>query len=1798
MADYPKLLTLEKISGIAWLSQSEQPYCLLDSMGYLRWANNAWRQQVLPDGAPLAQDTFLRQIQPYDNQRESFLSQLQGDVKFTYYFQPLPDKGTGSAQHKIELIPWDGYPQEKLWIGACKVLPKMLPELVELGQQTFNISALVDQSEDIFIFKTDKSGQFTYLNPHFCRQLGISHELALGVPALQHIHPSDHQTFKDALKNAFLHPGKEIEVDLRLVNPATQDQLITRWDIAYVDAIEEVPAGYICLGIDITDLKETQDQLRNIVDNLSDVIIQLDEAGVIKYISPPWERSFEYSISETLGKPFLEIIPEDYRPKIQEILDRKPTSSDNITCVHKLDLPAGGWIWVESKIASSTSPRGYAVIIRNINSPYSEHIQLQQHKVMMESAGEIARIGGWTFNAVTGEIKWTRETYRIKGVDFDFIPTLENVLDFYPEPDRQKLQNAIQQAIEEGKPYDLELNLINGHGEKRIVRAMGKPYRKDGITIRLDGIEQDITEAKLESQIAEKEQDLLKRTQQAARLGAWEFDIDQDKIYWTEEVYRIHEVDMDFDPNLIRDESFSHPKDIAQYRTVLFETINERKECDLVNRIITATGKEIWIKTTMYPIIQGDRVTHVRGLFQDITEQKENELALKQSEQLLRKLTNNVPGTIFQMEMTPDGEMTFPFLSEGSRILDSSKDLNTLRENGLMGFDRIPEEHWATMMEEIKKTMQDPGRCATFEYQIWGVQQLRWARMLYTSEQKPDGTMVWYGFAHDITEQKEAELTVKQSEEQLRKLTTNVPGTIFQMQMDQQGKITFPFLSEGTQLFGENVDRNEIRGDALLSFEYLHEEDRPMLMKSIQDDLASPGEVNVKEFRVNPPGSPGPRWVRNMSVCEILPDGVAVWYGFSHDITESKKTEEQLKRTTLQLINAQNLTQTASYEGHIESRKMTVSPNFYEIFGLRDQQVNSIDDILPFIMENEVEPIIQNYFKAVNTHEAFNNEIKCRRPDGSEFLLINRSRLYFDENNQPSRILGSIQDITQQRESQKALKESEEKLRHLTDNLDEVFWLRSEDDTAIKYISPAYEKIWGRSCQDLYDDPDDYLKYIHPDDLEKVKETYRRFAETGLYEMEHRLIGPDGITRWVLARQQAVEDGNGNVVSQVGFASDITEKKQKEEQLKLLQTVVEKAQDSVLITEAAPITQDEDGPRVVYANPAFYRMTGYSPEEVIGTTPRFLQGPKTDQLELQKIHKALDNWETIEVELVNYKKDGTEYWTNLIITPIADDTGWYTHWVSIQRDVTQRKIHEIELVKAKNQAEKASQAKSEFLSTMSHEIRTPLNAIIGMTGLLDDTQLDEDQQYFLRTIRQGGETLLSVINDILDYSKIESGHMELEQEKFDLVHPVEETLELLADKAHSKGLELLYEVIDPVPKTVIGDVTRIRQILVNLVGNAIKFTTEGEVVVTVKQLEEKVEKVTLELSVRDTGEGIPKEKLNRLFRSFSQVDASTTRKHGGTGLGLAISKRLVELHGGSIRVESEVGQGTTFTFTIRLDLDQEGASTQDIISEKRVKGTVWLVDDNETNLNIQARLLKKVGLTPREFDSPTSVLETINQDNIPDLMVLDFNMPDLDGVQLGQKIKERFPDIPLMLLSSGNNNYSSENRSIFSRVMQKPVRNDQYLKRVYETLSSTEKKVVPHEAGSTSGNVDLSDFTILLVEDNAINQKVAQRMLLKFRARVEIANNGAEALEFVQMRDFDLVLMDMQMPVMDGVEATIHIRNLEAIEQPIILAMTANASNDDRLKCINAGMNDFLPKPIRIEALRDHLVKWLKPQKV
>ncbi len=700
----------------------------------------------------------------------------------------------------------------------------------------------------------------------------------------------------------------------------------------------------------------------------------------------------------------------------------------------------------------------------------------------------------------------------------------------------------------------------------------------------------------------------------------------------------------------------------------------------------------------------------------------------------------------------------------------------------------------------------------------------------------------------------------------------------------------------------------------------------------------------------------------------------------------------------------------------------------------------------------------------------------------------------------------------------------------------------------------------------------------------------QRDGAVGMQRFAQKFRCSDGADLWAFTSSVALRDDKGRYAGILAMITNISALKTAEQATR----EGEMRWNLALEASSQGVFDVDCKTNVIYSSPRLKEILEYSEQD----------NPSDNSAWERRIHPADRGWvaaalgdylgghrNNFSIEYRLKFDDDREKWVSARGKAAFDDDGRPIRMVGAVQEITDRKLAEFELHRAKEAAESASRAKSEFLANMSHEIRTPLNGVIGMTELALDSELSTELREYLHTIQLSAITLLTVINDILDFSKIEAGRVELEATDFNLRDCIEETLKTLALRADEKGLELLCDIAPDVPQWINGDAVRLRQIVLNLVGNAIKFTRRGEVGLHVKTESAAGETCTLRITVSDTGIGIPPDKQNLVFDPFTQIDASTTRNYGGTGLGLAISSRLVSMMGGRIWLESEAGKGSQFHFTVEVRSVPETAVSDTLAgADALCRLRVMVVDDNATNRRILSDMLSRWRVEVTVVETGELALRELDsareRDHAYQVVLTDMQMPEMDGFRLAEEIRRRpgLASVAIMMLSSAHRSGFVERcRALgISLCLSKPIRKEELLSallRVQGSVAAGPRTPAVVASGPKPLN---AGFNILLAEDNRVNQTVATRMLEKMGHSIIIAGTGTEVLSLLAARSFDLVLMDIQMPEMDGIAATRRIRNDEVMTHshiPII-AMTAHAMKGDRERCLEAGMDGYVSKPI------------------
>jgi len=746
---------------------------------------------------------------------------------------------------------------------------------------------------------------------------------------------------------------------------------------------------------------------------------------------------------------------------------------------------------------------------------------------------------------------------------------------------------------------------------------------------------------------------------------------------------------------------------------------------------------------------------------------------------------------------------------------------------------------------------------------------------------------------------------------------------------------------------------------------------------------------------------------------------------------------------------------------------------------------------------------------------------------------------------------------------------------------------------ALDIIGYKENNIIGKKCS---------LFTLEP--CKKECEIFHKSDDIPLYNKICSIITASGDIRIISKNAQILKDENKNIIGSIEVFEDITEKYNYELENKKLLFSVEQSPASIVIT-------DIDG-NIEYINKKFTEVSGYTFEEVKGKNPRILKsGYKTSQ-EYKELWDTIKSGKEWRGEFHNKRKDGRLYWELALIAPIMDEKGNVLNFVGVKEDISERKKIEMELQEEKLKAEEATKAKSIFLANMSHEIRTPLNGIIGMIDLLSGTKLTNEQKDYVTTIKQSSITLLTIINDILDFSKIESGKMTFEEVEFDLYELIEISLRQFQFDISRKGLELLVDIEKDVPRYVKSDPTRLKQVLTNLIGNSIKFTQKGEILLEVKLEKKDENELTLKFIVSDSGIGLDKDKIDKIFLPFEQADGSINRRFGGTGLGTTISKYIVERLGGKIyatspsKLSKEDGRGKGGEFGFEIKCFE---FSNDDIKEFNYKSLnlkkVLVIDDNEMNLKIMNKMLS---LWSIDSQCIKSFLSFDGNSEEFDLIFIDYLMPDIDGLNVAKLIKEKNKTSKIVIVSSINLKTEKEELKNIDGYLQKPVTQSSLYDLLVNLYFSTVSKNEEDKNDSVSKQIQPKGYNILLAEDNLVNQKVAKYMMNRLGYEIDIASNGNEVLQKMSQKSYDLILMDVQMPEMDGLTTTRIIREVEddlkngkkgsynlvfnKIPVPII-ALTANAMQEDKTVCLANGMDDFISKPLNLNDLKSIVEKYL-----
>ncbi len=919
-----------------------------------------------------------------------------------------------------------------------------------------------------------------------------------------------------------------------------------------------------------------------------------------------------------------------------------------------------------------------------------------------------------------------------------------------------------------------------------------------------------------------------------------------------------------------------------------------------------------------------------------------------------------------------------------------------------------------------------------------------------------------------------------------------------------------------------------------------------------------------------------------------------------HDLVyRGQARETQLKRTSEFLRFVQYVGGFGIFELDLASAEIDATPLFFQLIGVEPLGPPfTRHDWLATIHPEDFESVIHALSNAIEGGSTFEAQYRTLLQDGSVRWLAARGEISNDAAGVPVRLIGTVADITERKHLEASLRQKTESLNIAQSaagvatmdlNFHRRSWISSDNLHEMLAISPTTQ----------LNDLNGRLASVHPADLERVRRApFETDPAHPTYTSEYRVCLPDGGERWIAEKADVTHGQNGEILRITGALIDVTDRKRTEAAL----TSTEKRLARTMLGTRDGVWELDLATNKLWFGPHFEELLGLQIGDLDHSRERLwaLVHPEDIERAKQVLADHLTLGTNCDVEIRLRHKAGHYEWMRFRALAERDAAGNPTWLAGSMQLVTDRKLAEQAALDAKLAAEAANRAKSNFLANVSHEIRTPMNGVIGMSQILSETALDATQREYVDIIRGSALSLLSLLNDVLDLSKIEADRLELEQVDYDVRDVVYDTAAATALQAAVKGIELVVDIDADVPVLARGDPVRLRQIIMNLIGNAEKFTHEGHILLKLSCTNGNGGNSVLHIEVSDTGIGIPADRLDRLFKSFSQVDSSTTRHYGGTGLGLSIVKQLVTLMGGDVRVESEVGKGSKFSVTLPASSPRDQGGPSPLGGGRKV----LVVDDLAASRSSLITKLKLFSFEPVAVSSVEEALDRLASGERIDCVVADELMPVKGGLDLLAALRSdpRHARLPFVLLSLFGADHGAIGDGAFTpnALGLKPIRAYNLAKLIEKALAGPGNQTT--EAPQQKSTATFRGSRILLVEDNPVNQRVASRLLQKLAIDVILANNGAEALERIAEGGIDAVLMDCQMPVMDGFTATARIRERERAEglgkRLPIIALTANVLNEDREHCIAAGMDAHIGKPIVPTQLADCLSRYLGGNKV
>ena len=1066
----------------------------------------------------------------------------------------------------------------------------------------------------------------------------------------------------------------------------------------------------------------------------------------------------------------------------------------------------------------------------------------------------------------------------------------------------------------------------------------------------------------------------------------------------------------------------------------------------------------------------------------------------------------------------------------------------------------------------------------------------------WTASPEPESGTI-FAIGRDITEERKREIKLIESEQKLRVFFENSQGLM--CTHDMEGNF-LSVNSSGAGILGYTAE--EVMQLSLFD---IVPQDRHFELKGYLKGIQAEGRASGQMLTMHKDGSIR-TWLFNNVLEKSDLDGSYYVIGNAIDITKRAKLEKELKETKEILEETGKVARVGGWSLDPIQQKIFWSPMTRNIHEVPEDYVPELEKGINFYKEGESrEKISEAVGLAISEGKPWNLDLQIVTYLGNEIWVRAIGQAEF-KNGVCTRVFGTFQDIDKEKKTELEANRAKRLLDDVFNASSEVSIIATDVNGLITVFNKGAEKLLGYKAEELIgkhtpriihsqQEIEEYGQKLTEEfgyKIEGFKVFNAKADRDGSDQKDWTYIGKDGRERLVSLVVTPIRDEENQIIGYLGIALDITEKRNIE-----IDLINEKSRLAAFVehTPAAVSMLDKNMNYIAVSNrwQEEYKMKA---ENVIGKSHYDLFKAVINEERKANYDRVLKGEVLIrEEEKIQFPGESEPWFLSWEMRPWYLYNGEIGGMMAFTQNITPLISQREELKQAKEAAEEASKAKSEFLANMSHEIRTPLNGVIGFTDLVLKTKLNETQYQYLSIVNQSGTALLGIINDILDFSKIEAGKLELDIEKSDLYEMCSQATDIITYQVQNKGLEMLLNISPDLPRFIYADVVRLKQILVNLLGNSAKFTEKGEIELKIENLKSKGDFNTLRFSVRDTGIGIKAEKQDKIFEAFSQEDSSTTKKYGGTGLGLTISNRLLGLMGSKLQLKSELGKGSTFFFDVTFQTEQ--GDEIDWVDVDQIKN-VLIVDDNDNNRLIVNQMLLLKNIHTKEATNGFEALQILTKGEKFDVILMDYHMPYMNGLETIRKIREIFSDnldeMPILLLHS-----SSDDQKIQQTCKELGVRHRLIkplkLPELYHALSRLNEVSTLVEEEEVISKVEREEFTVLVAEDNLVNMLLAETIIKRLIPNVTLlkAKNGLEALEICKTQIPDIIFMDVQMPVMNGYEATVSIRSLDGFSLIPIIALTAGNVKGEREKCLAAGMNDFMVKPVVEKNIDEVFKNWL-----